>query len=59
MDRQRLERLEEEIGKLKEEIISIKKIVTIAREPIIIERINEKNLTKKRMKSNERSFKGF
>jgi hypothetical protein len=51
MSEQKLEELKKEISVLKKEIISIKKMFAIIKEPIIIERLDKKSLTKKERKT--------
>lgn len=47
----KLEKLEHEVGQLKKEIIGIRRmVVTIVKEPIIIEQLSEERLTKKEKK---------
>jgi hypothetical protein len=59
MVEQKLERLEKEISQLREEIISIKKMIVLVKEPIIIERLNEKSLTKEERRLMEEALEDF
>ncbi|MEM5881540.1 MAG: hypothetical protein QXR71_03075 [Candidatus Aenigmatarchaeota archaeon] len=59
MGEQKLERLEEEICKLREEIISIKKMIAVVKGPIIIEKIDEKDLTKKERRLMKEALRDF
>jgi len=51
MSEQKLEELKKEISVLKKEIISIKKMFAIIKGPTIIERLDEKYLTKEERKA--------
>jgi hypothetical protein len=59
MSEQKLEEFKKEISVLKKEIISIKKMFAIIKEPIIIERLNKKSLTKKERETLEESLEDF
>jgi len=59
MSEQKLEELKKEISVLKKEIISIKKMFAIIKEPIIIERLDKKSLTKKEREALEESLEDF
>jgi len=51
MTEPKLEKLEHEIGELKREIIGIRRmVVTMVKEPIMIEQLSEEKLTKKEKK---------
>lgn len=51
MPEPKLEKLEHEIGQLKREIIGIRRmVVTMVKEPIVIEQLSEDMLTKKEKK---------
>lgn len=48
----KLERLEQEIGQLKREVVSIRKmVVTMVKEPIVIEQLSEESLAEEEKKS--------
>jgi DNA gyrase/topoisomerase IV subunit A len=55
----KLEELKKEIGMLKKEITSINKMFAIIKEPIIIERLDEKSLTKEKRKAIEEAAENF
>jgi hypothetical protein len=59
MVEQKLERLEKEISQLREEMISIKKMIALIKEPIIIERLNEESLTKEERRLMEEALEDF
>jgi hypothetical protein len=59
MVEEKLERLEKEINQLREEMISIKKMIAVVKEPIIIERLNEKSLTKEERRLMEEALEDF
>lgn len=48
----KLERLEHEIGQLKREVVSIRKmVITMVKEPVIVEQLAEESLTEEEKKS--------
>ncbi len=48
----KLEKLEQEIGQIKREVVSIRKmVVTMVKEPIIVEQLAEESLTEEEKKS--------
>jgi chromosome segregation ATPase len=59
MVEQKLERLEKEISQLREEVISMRKMMAVIKEPIIIERLNEESLTKEERRLMEEALEDF
>ncbi len=60
MTEPKLEKLENEIGELKKEIVGIRKmVVTMVKEPIIIEQLPEEKLTKKERKAMNEALEDF
>lgn len=60
MTEQKIEKLEHELGQLKREIVGIRRmVVTMVKEPIVIEQLSEEKLSKKERKLMDEALEDF